>query len=162
MCALEKNTDDVVLQLRFSDKPNRMNIRLAETEDEIARCFPVMAQLREHIAAEDFVKLIRQQQAEGYQLAYLEEGGEVKALGGFRIFWMLARGRFMYVDDLVTNAADRSKGYGDAMLDWLAAYAKADGCDYLNLDSGVHRFGAHRFYLRKRMDIVCHHFSLKL
>jgi GNAT superfamily N-acetyltransferase len=68
----------------------------------------------------------------------------------------------MYVDDLVTNAADRSKGYGDAMLDWLVEYANAQTCEHLNLDSGVHRFGAHRFYLRKRMDIVCHHFSLKL
>ena len=66
------------------------------------------------------------------------------------------------MDDLVTDAADRSKGYGDAMLDWLTDYAKMQTCEYLNLDSGVQRFGAHRFYLRKRMDIVCHHFSLKL
>lgn len=139
-----------------------MNIKLAETDQEIVRCFPVMKQLREHLIADDFLAQVRRMQTEGYKLAYVEDAGEVKALGGFRIFEMFARGRFMYVDDLVTNTADRSKGYGDAMLDWLAAYAKTEGCDYLNLDSGVHRFGAHRFYLRKRMDIVCHHFSLKL
>lgn len=137
-------------------------IKLAETDEEIAQCFAVMQQLRDHLIAENFLAQIRRMQAEGYHLAYLEDDGEVKALGGFRIFEMLARGRFMYVDDLVTNAADRSKGYGDAMLDWLADYAKTQACEYLNLDSGVHRFGAHRFYLRKRMDIVCHHFSLKL
>ncbi|MBL8207546.1 MAG: GNAT family N-acetyltransferase [Blastocatellia bacterium] len=137
-------------------------IKLAEADEEIARCFAVMRQLRDHLIEENFLPQIRRMQAEGYQLAYLEDAGEVKALGGFRIFEMLARGRFMYVDDLVTNAADRSKGYGDAMLDWLADYAKTHDCEYLNLDSGVHRFGAHRFYLRKRMDIVCHHFSLKL
>ena len=137
-------------------------IKVAEADEEIARCFAVMRQLRDHLIEENFLPQIRRMQAEGYQLAYLEDAGEVKALGGFRIFEMLARGRFMYVDDLVTNAADRSKGYGDAMLDWLADYAKTHDCEYLNLDSGVHRFGAHRFYLRKRMDIVCHHFSLKL
>lgn len=137
-------------------------IKLAETDEEIARCFAVMRQLRDHLIEENFLPQIRRMQAEGYQLTYLEDAGEVKALGGFRIFEMLARGRFMYVDDLVTNAADRSKGYGDAMLDWLADYAKTHDCEYLNLDSGVHRFGAHRFYLRKRMDIVCHHFSRKL
>jgi GNAT superfamily N-acetyltransferase len=140
----------------------RMNIQLAEIDEEILRCFPVMKQLREHLRADEFVPSIRRMQSEGYHLAYLEDAGEVKALGGFRIFEMLARGRFMYVDDLVTNAADRSKGYGDAMLDWLATYAKEQNCEYLNLDSGVQRFAAHRFYLRKRMDIVCHHFSLKL
>lgn len=139
-----------------------ITIKLTETDEEILRCFPVMKQLREHLTTDDFVLRIRRMQAEGYKLAYLEDAGEIKALGGFRIFEMLARGRFMYVDDLVTNAADRSKGYSDAMLDWLADYAKAQRCEYLNLDSGVHRFGAHRFYLRKRMDIVCHHFSLKL
>ncbi len=139
-----------------------MNIKLAETDEELTRCFPVMHQLREPLIAENFVAQIRRMQTEGYHLAYLEDAGEVKALGGFRIFEMLARGRFMYVDDLVTDAADRSKGYGDALLDWLAEYAKTHECEYLNLDSGVHRFGAHRFYLRKRMDIVCHHFSLKL
>jgi GNAT superfamily N-acetyltransferase len=139
-----------------------MNIKLAETDEEIARCFSVMHQLRDHLQEENFLAQVRRMQAEGYHLAFLEDAGEVKALGGFRIFEMFARGRFMYVDDLVTNADDRSKGYGDAMLDWLANYAKKQTCEYLNLDSGVHRFGAHRFYLRKRMDIVCHHFSLKL
>ncbi len=139
-----------------------MNIKLAETDEEIVCCFSVMRQLRDHLHEENFLSQIRWMQAEGYHLAFLEDAGPVKALGGFRIFEMLARGRFMYVDDLVTDAADRSKGYGDAMLDWLADYAKTQTCEYLNLDSGVHRFGAHRFYLRKRMDIVCHHFSLKL
>lgn len=137
-------------------------IKLAETDEEIAHCFPVMQQLRDHLIEENFLVQVRRMQAEGYHLAFLEDAGEVKALGGFRIFEMFARGRFMYVDDLVTHAADRSKGYGDAMLDWLAEYAKRQACEYLNLDSGVHRFGAHRFYLRKRMDIVCHHFSRKL
>ena len=31
----------------------------------------------------------------------------------------------------------------------------------LHLDSGVQRFGAHRFYLASRMDIIAHHFSMK-
>jgi hypothetical protein len=30
------------------------------------------------------------------------------------------------------------------------------------LDSGVQRFGAHRFYLRRRMNITSHHFAIDL
>jgi GNAT superfamily N-acetyltransferase len=62
----------------------------------------------------------------------------------------------------VTRAADRSRGYGDQLLDWLVDHACGLGCDQLHLDSGVQRFAAHRFYLRNRMDITAHHFALKL
>ena len=138
------------------------HIQLVESDAHIDRCFPVIAQLRPHLKAEDFTPRVRRMQSQGYHLAFLEDAGEVRAVGGFRIHEMLARGRYMYVDDLVTNAADRSKGYGEALFDWLAGYAKADGCELLDLDSGVQRYGAHRFYLRKRMSIVSHHFSLPL
>jgi hypothetical protein len=36
------------------------------------------------------------------------------------------------------------------------------GCRSLDLDSGVQRFEAHRFYLRERMNITAHHFDLRL
>ena len=71
-------------------------------------------------------------------------------------------GKYMYVDDLVTNSDDRSKGFGKLLFDWLVAVAKEKGCEALTLDSGVQRFGAHRFYLANRMDIVSHHFFLRL
>jgi hypothetical protein len=44
----------------------------------------------------------------------------------------------------------------------LVAEARAAGCGELHLDSGVQRFAAHRFYLRERMEIMAHHFRLKL
>ncbi|MFH1108367.1 MAG: GNAT family N-acetyltransferase [Planctomycetota bacterium] len=99
---------------------------------------------------------------DGYRLAFLEDGGEAKAVAGFRFLEFLAWGRILYVDDLVTLARERSKGFGDRLFDWLVEQAVERGCDQLHLDSGVQRFGAHRFYLRKRMDITAHHFALKL
>ena len=48
------------------------------------------------------------------------------------------------------------------MMDWLVGRAKERGCDELHLDSGVQRYGAHRFYLRYGMDITSHHFRLAL
>ena len=42
---------------------------------------------------------------------------------------------------------------GGALFDWLVAEARAAGCKQLDLDSGVQRFAAHRFYLMKRMSI---------
>ncbi len=143
-----------------------MQMQIAKHEEEIARCFPVMVQLRTHLSEAEFVERIQAQQAEGYELAYLaiEENGRnvAKAAAGFRVMNMLHSGKTCYVDDLVTDAQSRSQGYGDALLDWLVAWSREQGCDTLSLDSGVQRQDAHRFYFRKRMTISAYHFVLPL
>jgi GNAT superfamily N-acetyltransferase len=137
-------------------------IRLAETEAEIARCFQVMAHLRPHLRESEFVARVRAQQAQGYCLAFLEDAGAVAAVAGFRVMEMLATGRTLYVDDLVTDEAKRSLGFGNAMLDWLQEYARAAGCETFSLDSGTQRQEAHAFYFRERMRVTSFHFAKKL
>lgn len=139
-----------------------MHIQLAKTDHEIARCAPVMRQLRPHIDEADFVDIVRKQQAGGYHLVYVDDGGRVTAVGGYRIIDNLYSGRVLYVDDLVTDETIRSKGYGKQLLDWLIAEARRTGCRTFELDSGVQRFDAHRFYLTNRMIIAAHHFRLVL
>lgn len=139
-----------------------MSIRLAVTDAEIAGCAPVMRQLRPHVPADQFVARIRVQQAGGYHLAYLEDAGAVVAVAGYRIMENLYSGRVLYVDDLVTDDAVRSKGHGAQMLEWLIAQARQAQCQSFELDSGVQRFDAHRFYLTHRMIIAGHHFRLTL
>ena len=121
-----------------------------------------MRELRPHIPAIDFAARVFNQQKEGYQLVYLELDGVVRSVAGFRILSLLFSGSTLYLDDLVTHDSDRSRGFGAALFDWLVAYAKEQGCEYLTLDSGVQRFAAHRFYLNQGMDITSHHFQLKL
>jgi len=137
-------------------------IGLAATPEQVGHCSSVMRELRPHIKAIDFAARVLQQQTEGYQLAFLELDGVVRSVAGFRIFNLLFSGRTLYIDDLVTHEADRSRGFGAALFDWLVEYAKKQGCERLTLDSGVQRFAAHRFYLNRGMDITSHHFDLKL
>jgi GNAT superfamily N-acetyltransferase len=139
-----------------------MRIALAESDEDVARCFAVMLQLRPSLTRETFVARIRGLQQTGYQLAFLEDHGTVQAVAGYRIGDMLARGRHMYVDDLVTDTASRSKGYGAKLLRWLAERAREAGCRELHLDSGVQRTGAHRFYEREGMELASYHFRLRL
>ena len=124
-----------------------------------------MAELRSDLDLKDtgsFIAQVRLQEAESFQLICLESEGEVRALAGFRIMNKFYLRKSLYIDDLVTRAVDRSKGYGDALIDWCVEEAKRQNCSVLELDSGVQRFDAHRFYLRKRMIISCHHFLLKI
>lgn len=138
------------------------SIHLAQTDEEIQNCFAVMSQLRPHLEASDFIRRIRSQQRNGFQLAYLQTGDSTQAVAGFRILEMLAHGRFLYVDDLITNGSSRSRGQGKALFNWLCDYARAQGCQSIQLDSGVQRFEAHRFYFRQRLTIASYHFARKL
>jgi GNAT superfamily N-acetyltransferase len=137
-----------------------IRIGLAETDEEILECHAVMAELRPHVGRAELLERVRRQQREGYRLLALREGSVVVAVAGFRVGHNLAWGRYLYVDDLVTAERLRSAGHGRRLMDWLREHARSEGCDELHLDSGVQRFGAHRFYLRWGMDITSHHFRI--
>ncbi|RUS46998.1 GNAT family N-acetyltransferase [Cohnella sp. AR92] len=140
-----------------------MSIRMMETDSDILATFPVMKQLRPHLAKEDYVPLIRQLQADfGYRLIALLEEGEVAAAAGYRYCQTLASGQFLYVDDLITDEKSRSRGFAEKLFDWLEREAAESACLSLHLDSGVQRFDAHRFYLKRKMRISCHHFDMPL
>ena len=141
---------------------SKATIELIPDGMRTAECFAVMRQLRPHLVEAEFLERVRMQRRQGYQLlAAMVEGGPA-AVAGFRVLDNLSWGRFLYVDDLVTDEARRSLGYGGLLLDWLVEYCRDNGLAALHLDSGVQRFGAHRFYLQKRMEITCHHFGLKI
>jgi len=135
-----------------------MNIFPAQTDSEIARCFAVMAQLRPHLVAPEFVRQVRRLQGQGFHLAALEDDGVVRAVAGYRFQEKLLSGQNLYVDDLVTDSTHRSRGHGRRLLSWLVTEARAHGCVQLELDSGVQRFDAHRFYFRERMHVSAYHF----
>jgi GNAT superfamily N-acetyltransferase len=137
-------------------------IRAAETDEDILACYDVMAELRPHLPREAFVPTVRAMQRDGLRLATLSEGGRVVAVAGYRISTSLFAGKHLYVDDLVTADAERSKGHGKALLAWLRALAIEQDCDVFHLDSGVQRKRAHAFYLREGMELMGHHFSVRL
>jgi GNAT superfamily N-acetyltransferase len=135
----------------------------ALTDDAILAARAVMLNLRPNIAPDDFLPTVRRMMlTDGYHLVALAAGGAVRAVAGYRYIEMLYAGRLMYVDDLNTDPAVRSQGYGRALMDWLKAEARAHGCGQLHLDSGVQREDTHRFYFRERLTINAYHFRVKL
>jgi GNAT superfamily N-acetyltransferase len=138
-------------------------IKIAESDEEILVCYPVMSELRTHLSREEFLAQVkRQMEASGYQLVYLTDEGDVKAVAGIRIAEWLARGMSMDLEDLVATESDRSKGYGGQLFDWLLGYGRQRGCTEIRLVSHVTRFRAHQFYLKKKMILDCHFFSMPL
>lgn len=144
-----------------SKKNGAIRIGIAQSADEIARVYPVMRELRTKFTQRRaFVQRVQRQQEQGYLLAFLEADGIVRAAAGYRYLESLFSGKFIYLDDLVTRAADRSRGFGHQLLAWLINEARRHECERLELDSGVQRFDAHRFYLANGMHIPSHHFAI--
>lgn len=94
-----------------------MNVQIARTDAEIEQCYRVMVQLRPHFAMKQFVEQVRRQELQGYRLAFIATDSTVRAVAGFRMGESLAWGRYLYIDDLVTDESDRSRGLGGALFD---------------------------------------------
>lgn len=135
----------------------------AETDAEIARVFSVMRELRPHIKSEsEFVARVRGQESESYRLIYVEADGKPVACAGYRIMNLLYAGKSLYVDDLVCLEPFRGKGYAQALMRWMEAHARDEGCDMFHLDSGTQRIPAHRFYYRLGLAVTSFHFAKPL
>jgi GNAT superfamily N-acetyltransferase len=143
-----------------------MVVREVSTEEELRDVSPVVLQLRTHLGEEELVAAVGRMRREGgYRLiaAYDDDGGGGPVgAAGFRVYEMLAYGKILYVDDLVTAEDARSGGVGKALLGWLEGEARGAGCAGLHLDSGVQRGRAHRFYFREGMTIRNFHFAKEL
>ncbi|MGD6991303.1 GNAT family N-acetyltransferase [Sutcliffiella horikoshii] len=138
-------------------------VKKMRSNSEIMSTFGTFIQLRPHLTEEDFLeKISRLEKNNGFHLVAVMEDNEVKAVAGYRITESLAWGKYLYVDDLITNESSRRQGYASVLWDWLVTQAKLEGCEQLHLDSGVHRHDAHRFYLKAGLDISCHHFQMSL
>ena len=137
-----------------------MKVEIAESDSDLEKISGVLLQLRPSFDKQGLIAQIKAQQKHGFRIAYVEPSGTVLCVAGFVVGTKLAWGKHIYIDDLVTDERHRSSGAGGFLIDWFKAYARSHGCEQIHLDSGVQRFAAHRFYLRKGFDIASHHFSI--
>ena len=131
-------------------------------DSRLSDLFRVLVQLRTHLDERMFRGIYQAGHAEGLRFSGVFEDSRCVSVAGWRIVNTTFAIRKLSVDDLVTDAASRSKGYGHALITYLVRVAREADCTLLDLDSGVQRFEAHRFYLREGMHIAAHHLDLPL
>ena len=108
---------------------------------------------------EDYVSKMSRVFANGGRMTVAVSDDVVVGVAVYRIYENTASGIHMYVDDLVTSEAQRSRGIGKALLDHLQMLARRRDCQALTLDSATHRLGAHKFYFREGLPIIAFHFA---
>lgn len=106
------------------------------------------------------------QRGAGYRLfaVFVPEQKEAVAVCGFRLTHNLVWGRYIHIDDLVTQQAHRRQGYAKALLDAVTIEAKKLGCTEIHLNAYVlpERAAMHRLCYNNDFFIASHHFRRSL
>jgi hypothetical protein len=146
----------------FRDFMTSKRILPVNTNEELWECFPVIAQLRPALDIDTFITRVAIQKSEGYTLVALKDDTMVAAVAGFRFLHCLPLGKFMYVDDFVTDEQRRQGGIGALLFSWLEEHARQNVCSAIQLDSGIQREAAQQFYAAMKMEKTCNHFTKML
>ncbi|MGE6362941.1 GNAT family N-acetyltransferase [Bacillus paramycoides] len=140
-----------------------MNISEIVTEAELHDVLPVLQQLRTKLSKEEASSLFQKMKEENYKLLSLRnEEDEVVSLAGVAICTNFYNKKHVFVYDLVTAEAYRSKGYGNVLLSYIEDWGMENGCESIALTSAFPRLDAHRFYEREGYDKVSFSFHKKL
>lgn len=140
-----------------------LELRHADSDEDVGACFPLMRQLRPHLAdSAELLVRVRRQEKESYRLLVTWREGKPVGAAGYRFQENLVRGRFVYVDDLVVLDSERRSGIGALLLDEVSRIAKSAGYDWLTLDTALNNSLGQRFYFRWGMLSSALHFGKAL
>lgn len=136
-----------------------MNIKHLDAKNEIESCFNLMKVLRPKLESpSDFVEQILRQQKVNYRILAIEEQGKIVALAGYRETENTIYGKFIYVDDLVTDPDFRSLNMGQTLLKHISGIAQEKLMKNVVLDTGMANSQAQKFYYREGFLALGMHF----
>jgi GNAT superfamily N-acetyltransferase len=123
---------------------------IAKTKEDLERCFQVMRELRPHLTYSTFIEIYENSKCDDYEIVAIEDGSQIVALMGYRITWDMVRGKYLYIDDLVTTEQVRSQGLGAQLLKYAEEKARELNCKGgLRLCTGMSNERGIKFYERE-------------
>lgn len=119
------------------------------------------------VSAQSFANQVDNiQRGAGYRLfaVFVPEQKEAVAVCGFRLTHNLVWGRFIHIDDLVTQQAYRRQGHAQTLMDAVTIEARKLGCTEIHLNAYVspERAPMHRLCFDNEFFIASHHFRRSL
>ncbi|MBL7715484.1 MAG: GNAT family N-acetyltransferase [Bdellovibrionales bacterium] len=140
-----------------------MVIRETQSESDLRSAFSILKELRKDLNWDDFLSLYdKAKDADGYGLWLAFETEKPVGVMGMRILYDYVHGKHLYIDDLVTTEAARSKGIGSKMLKFAEGYCAETNCNLLRLSTGTENEGGKKFYAREGWTLRSVTFKKKL
>lgn len=132
-------------------------------KEEIPRILPLVQQLMEHRFSDELLEeRFSEMFGQNYECfgIFLEE----ELIGVFGMWFMTRHyaGRSCEPDHIFIQPEHRNKGIGKKLFEFIYAYAAEKGCETTELNSYVHNFKSHKFYLNEGYEIRGYHFLKKL
>lgn len=134
-----------------------------KNKEQWIEAFPIMNQLRTDLTETSYIELLQTMSKEGYRLFAMYVDEKMVALAGLSWRTNFYNKQHIFIYDLVTDATNRSSGYGQKLLTYLHEWGRENGAEYVALESGIQRHDAHRFYENKlQYEKWCYSFRKKL
>lgn len=95
---------------------------------------------------------------QNYECVGVYDGNKLIGMSGL---WFQTRhyaGRSIEPDHVVIDPSYRNKGIGKRLFEWIDAYAKAKGCQTVELNTYVRNTASHKFYYNEGFNILGFHF----
>ena len=127
----------------------------------LPRAEAVHRQLRPRLPP-DYLAKMQRVFAGGGRMLLAVDGPRVLGVAVWRATENTFAGLYLYVDDLVVDENERSRGTGRLLLSGCEQIARDLGSVVLLLESGTQRTQAHKFYFREGMTIDSFSFRKKL
>lgn len=137
---------------------HKFELRVASTDKETIACFDVLKQLYPNLNQQILIDTIDHQSKNSYKLLLAYDEDIVVSVVRFRIGYNFSIGKYIYVENMVTDELYRSQGIGSQMIRWIEEFAKDHQCKQIRLVSSTSRHQAHKFYLNNGFDIKCYNF----
>ncbi|MBC7713397.1 MAG: GNAT family N-acetyltransferase [Rhizobacter sp.] len=132
----------------------KFNFITAKNKSDLVRFYPIMKELRPELSYADYLNIYEEAHAkDGYEIVGVESGSHIFAVMGYRVLVDYVHGRHLYIDDLVSTAAQRSKGYGAKLLAYAEEVSKELGCKSLRLCTGIDNEKGQKFYEREGWEL---------
>ena len=100
--------------------------------------------------------------AHHYKMIGIWDGAHCVGVSGIWVATKIYSGKYLEMDNVVIDAAYRSKGVGKILTDYIIEYAIEQGCKTMMLDAYLENDKAHAFYERAGFVRKGYHFIKKL
>lgn len=131
----------------MSNSSSLTEIKSLESQCDLQAAFQLLKELRPHIDESFFFDIYtKAAKADRYSLVGLYSSDQLVAIMGFRYLYDYVHGKHIYIDDLVTTVAERSRGHGAKLLKYAEDLAVRNGCKQLRLCTGIENDSGKKFY----------------
>ena len=142
--------------------PSALQFRILTQKADMLPLWPLLRQLNADVTAEYLDAVLDDMLLHGYRIAAVYEGGECIGLSGIWVGVKIYSGKYLEMDNVVIDAAHRSRGIGKLLTDFVTDLARREGCITMMLDAYVENEKAQVFYLREGFIRRGYHFLKRL